>query len=274
MIRRRVVGVGMSSDDATDETGESAEYTKPETAEDLYGMSWEDAERALAEADAVVLPTGSLEQHSIHLPLSVDTLRADHLSAELVERASAHDLRLVRLPALPYGYSEHHMTFPGTVTLAQDTYRDAVIDVGRSMAEHGVDRLVLLNCHGGNREPLAMAVDRLGRDHDLDTHLVHWTEFAREELQEAFGEGWGHAGDHETSVVELFRPDLVQADRKEPQETREFPNTRTYRYFSDVTEQGGLGDPTNSDSEAMAEIVSQTTDRILEQLREDIDNGW
>ncbi|MFB6193571.1 MAG: creatininase family protein, partial [Halobaculum sp.] len=218
-------------------------------------MSWEDAEAALAAADAVVLPTGSTEQHSTHLPLSVDTLRADHLSAALVEAAPDHGLDLVRLPALPYGYSEHHMRFPGTVTLSQDTYRNAVIDVGRSMAEHGVDRLILLNCHGGNREPLAMAVDRLGRDHDLTTHLVHWTDFGREALQEAFGEGWGHAGDHETSVVELFRPDLVHEDRKEPQETRAFPETRTYRYFDDVTEQGGLGDPTNSDPEAMAEIV-------------------
>lgn len=247
---------------------------KPETDEDLYGMSWEDADASLETADAVILPTGSVEQHSIHLPLSVDTLRADHLSAKLVEAAPDHDLSLVRLPTLPFGYSEHHMNFPGTVTLAQDTYRDAVIDIGRSMAAHGVERLVLLNCHGGNREPLAMAVDRLGRDHDLPTHLVHWTDFGREELEAAFGDGWGHAGDHETSVVELFRPDLVHEDRKEPQTTESFPRTGTYRYFDDVTEQGGLGDPTNSDSERMAEIVEQTTDRILSQLRADIDDGW
>lgn len=247
---------------------------KPETDDDLYGMSWEDAEESLAAADAVVLPTGSIEQHSIHLPLSVDTLRADHLSAELVETAPDHDLSLARLPALPFGYSEHHMNFPGTVTLGADTYRDVIVDIGESVAAHGVDRLILLNCHGGNREPLAMAVDRLGRDADLTTHLVHWTDFGREALQAAFGEGWGHAGDHETSVVELFRPDLVHEDRKEPQDTRPFPKTRSYRYFDDVTEQGGLGDPTNSDSEAMAEIVEDTTDRILEQLRADIEDGW
>ncbi len=245
---------------------------KPETDADLYGMSWEDAEESLADADAVVLPTGSLEQHSIHLPLSVDTLRADHLSARLVEAAS--DLSLVRLPTLPFGYSEHHMNFPGTVTLGQDTYRDAVIDIGRSMAVHGVERLILLNCHGGNREPLAMAVDRLGRDHDLTTHLLHWTDFGRDALEDAFGDGWGHAGDHETSVVELFRPELVHDDRKEPQTTRPFPETRSYRYFDDVTEQGGLGDPTNSDSDVMADIVEKTTDRILAQLRDDIDDGW
>ena len=151
---------------------------KPEIGDDLYGMTYEDAGEALPEADAAVLPTGSIEQHSVHLPVSVDTIRADHLSAALVEAAADHDLAFVRLPALPYGYSEHHMNYPGTVTLTQDTYRDAVIEVGESLAEHGVDRLVLLNCHGGNREPLAMAADRLGRDHDVTTHLVHWTAFA------------------------------------------------------------------------------------------------
>jgi creatinine amidohydrolase len=246
---------------------------KPETDDDLYGMTWEDAGEALPGADAAVLPTGSVEQHSTHLPVSVDTVRADHLSAALVEAADDHDLSLVRLPALPYGYSEHHMNFPGTVTLSQDTYRDAVVDVGASLAEHGVDRLVLLNCHGGNREPLALAADRLGRDHGVTTHLVHWTDYAREDLEEAFGEGWGHAGDHETSAVELFRPDLVNEAKKEVQDTAERPQTRSFVYFDELTEQGGLGDPTNADPEAMAEIVADATDDILEQFAEDLANA-
>jgi creatinine amidohydrolase len=247
---------------------------KPETDDDLYGMTWEEAGDAFLTADAAILPTGSVEQHSIHLPVSVDTIRADHLTAELAEAAADHDLRFVRLPALPYGYSEHHMNYPGTVTLSQDTYRDAVIDVGASLADHGVERLLLVNCHGGNTEPLKLAVDRLGRDHDLTTHLIHWTDFAREALEAEFGDDWGHAGDHETSVVEHYRPDLVRDDRKEPQDTVEFPQTRSYRYFDDVTEQGGLGDPTNSDPEVMEEIVADATESILESLREDVEDGW
>lgn len=247
---------------------------RPETDDDLYGMTWEEAGDALLTADAAVLPTGSVEQHAPHLPVSVDSLRADHLSAELVAAAGEADLRFVRLPVFSYGYSEHHMNFPGTVTLSQDTYRDAVVEIGASLAEHGVSRLILLNCHGGNREPLSLAVDRLGRDHDLTTHLVHWTDFARDRLEAAFGDDWGHAGEHETSVVELFRPDLVREGKKRPQETREFPETTTYRYFDDVTEQGGLGDPTASDPELLSEVVAETTREILSKLRADVDDGW
>ena len=245
-----------------------------ETAFDLGGMTWEEAGEAFLSADAVVLPTGSTEQHSRHLPLSVDSLRADHLSAELVEAAERRDLQLYRLPTLPYGYSQHHMRFPGTVTLSPETYREVIVEIGASIADHGVDRLLFLNCHGGNREPLKLAADRLGREYDLEVHFVHWTDFAREKLEEQFGDDWGHAGDHETSVIELFRPDLVREDRTEPQTTREFPETRSYTYFDEVTEEGGLGDPTNADPDAMETIVAETTEEILDAFEADMDAGW
>ena len=246
----------------------------PETDDDLTTMTWEEAGENLEDADAALLPTGSVEQHSVHLPVSVDTLRAEHLTEELVEAAPGHDLRFVRLPTLPYGLSEHHMNFPGTVTLSQETYKRVIVEIGASLAEHGVSRLMIVNTHGGNRQPLSLAADRLGRDHDVTTHFVHWTDFARERLEEAFGEGWGHAGDHETSVIELYRPDLVREEKKEPQTTKEWPQTRSFTYFDDLTEQGGLGDPTNSDPEAMEEIVTEATDEILEKFRADLDAGW
>lgn len=246
----------------------------PETFADLSTFTWEDAETAFESADAVLFPLGSTEQHSIHLPVSVDTLRAEQLSAELIVAADGHDLEFVRLPTLPYGYSEHHMNYPGTITLGQETYRNVLIDVGRSLASHGVDRLVFLNCHGGNREPMKLAADRLGRDCGMAVHPIHWTDFAREYLEDAFGEGWGHAGDHETSAIERYRPDLVVDEKKEPQDTVEWPETAAYTYFDDVTEQGGLGDPTNADPDVLEEIIEQTTDDILAALRSDIEAGW
>jgi creatinine amidohydrolase len=246
----------------------------PETDADLFGMTWEEAEGAIGDADFAVLPTGSVEQHGPHLPVSTDTLRADYLTAELVDAADEFDLDLLRLPTLPYGQSEHHMRFPGTVTLSTETYVDVIREIGESMVEHGADRLLIVNCHGGNREPLSVAADRLGRDTDLTVHFVHWTDFAREDLEEAFGEGWGHAGDHETSFVELYRPDLVRTEKKEPQEAAEMPRTRSYEYFDQVTELGGLGDPTNSDPDALESIVAATTREILGALVEDLDAGW
>lgn len=238
---------------------------------DLGSMTWEDAGEALETADMVVLPTGSIEQHSKHLPVTVDTLRAENLTRELVEAAPERGLSMVRLPTLPYGYSEHHMTYPGTITLGADTYQSVLEEVGASMAEHGVDRLAIVNCHGGNQSPMKLAADRLQRDHGLEVYPIHWTEYGREQLVEEFGEDWGHAGDHETSVTELFHPDLVREDKKEPQTSKADYEIRQYEYFSDITEQGGLGDPTNADPEFMREVVADTTERILDALESDME---
>ena len=246
----------------------------PETPADLAGMTRIDAAAAVETADAALLPLGSTEQHGPHLPVATDTLRAEHLTAELVAAAADHDLEFLRLPTLPYGYSEHHMRFSGTITLAAETYTDVLIEIGASVAEHGCDRLVMLNCHGGNREPMKLAADRLSRDHGLSVHPIHWTDHAGEYLRDAFGEGWGHAGDHETSVVEHYRPDLIDEAERRPQDATGRPETAAYTYFDEVTDAGGLGDPTNADPEQMAEIIEQTTDDILTALRADIDDGW
>jgi hypothetical protein len=49
---------------------------------------------------------------------------------------------------------------------------------------------------------------------------------------------------------------LVREDRKQPQEADPFTETATYRYLGDVTETGGLGDPTANDPATVAEIVT------------------
>lgn len=243
-------------------------------SDSLFDLTWKDAAEALDTADFVVLPTGSIEQHSLHLPVSVDTLRADHLTDELIEAAPSHDLELLKLPTLPFGYSEHHMNYAGTITLSAETYQKVVTEIGASMAEHGAERLLVVNCHGGNIEPIALAADRLERDHDLPVHFVHWTDYARETLTAEFGDwgdDWGHAGPHETSVIELFRPDLVHEDRKEPQVRRANYETKVRRYFDDITQQGGMGEPSDSNAEFMSDVVAATTDRILRELKSDME---
>jgi creatinine amidohydrolase len=237
---------------------------------DLGSMTWEDAEVAVAGADFVVLPTGSVEQHSTHLPVTVDTLRAENLTRVLVEAAPERDLSMIRLPTLPYGYSEHHMRLGGTVTLMADTYQSVLEEIGQAVAEHDAERLMIVNFHGGNREPTKLAADRLQRDHNLPVFPIHWTDFAREQLQERFGENWGHAGDHETSILELFHPDLVKTERKEPQTRIADFEARQYPYFDDITEQGGLGDPTMADPEFIEGVVEETTQCILDALINDI----
>nr|WP_255197723.1 creatininase family protein [Halorarius litoreus] len=237
---------------------------------DLGSMTSEDAAEAYETADFIVLPTGAIEQHSLHLPVSVDTLRAENLTQELAEMAPEFGLSLVRLPTLPYGYSEHHMTREGTITLMPDTYQKVIEEIGASIAEHGAKRLLIVNCHGGNSSSLKLASDRIQRDHGLEVHFVNWTNFARDQLEERFGTNWSHAGEHETSVTELFHPELVRSEKKEKQTRKANYETRQYKWYTDTTEQGGRGDPRQSDPEFMETVVEDTTERILTALNTDI----
>jgi creatinine amidohydrolase len=245
--------------------------TPEPTSHRLDELTWEEAGAAIDDADLVVLPCGSTEQHSLHLPLSVDSLRAHHLTEDLARAAPDHGLSLLVCPTLRYGYSEHHMSFPGTVSIDADTYAGVVVDVGRSLAEHGAERFAILNCHGGNREPHKLALDRLQREHGLEGYYLMWTDFARERLEERWGDEWGHAGEHETAAIEHYRPDLVRSDRKEPQTRRRELQARQYAYFDEITEQGGLGDPTRSDPEFVAGVIEETNADILEALRADME---
>ncbi|WP_332900181.1 MULTISPECIES: creatininase family protein [unclassified Haladaptatus] len=237
---------------------------------DLGSMTWEDAEEAIEDADFLVLPTGAIEQHSIHLPVSVDTLRAENLTRILVETAADRDLSMIRLPTLPFGYSEHHMTRAGTLTLMPDTYQKVIEELGASISQHGAKRLLIVNCHGGNNPPLKLAGDRLQREHDIEVYLVNWTSFARDQLETRFGEDWSHAGEHETSVTELFHPELVRTEKKEKQERKAKFKARQYTWYTDIAVQGGRGDPRNSDAEFMKKVVADTTDRILDALEGDL----
>ncbi|MFC7203081.1 creatininase family protein [Haloferax namakaokahaiae] len=234
-------------------------------------MTWQEAEIAFDEADFVVLPCGATEQHSTHLPTSVDTIRSERLTAELAEAAPDYGLDLLVLPPLPYGYSEHHINYAGTISIGAETYQELIIDVGQSVQQHGADRFLVANFHGGNIEPHKLALDRLQRDHGLDSYYVHWTDFARDQLEDRFGTEWGHAGEYETSVIEHYCPELVHGDRKTPQTMKNRYEVRQYRHFDDLTVEGGLGDPTQSDPSFLSTVIDETTDRILENLRSELE---
>jgi len=78
------------------------------------------------DATVLVLPLGSVEQHGRHMPLGTDTILAHRLALAAAERSAGS---VVVLPPPWYGYSPHHMRFPGTVTLSVATLSALVGDI-------------------------------------------------------------------------------------------------------------------------------------------------
>ncbi len=236
----------------------------------LGEMTWEEAGEAIRESDFIVQPTGSFEQHGPHLPLLTDSIRAEHLSRMAVEEAWKQGLKIYLLPPLYYGISEHHMRFPGTITLSPETYLKVLEDIGGSLARHGARRLVYMNFHGGNLPILQAAAGTIRAKHGLRVYIVHWTTYARKYIEEHLkpSKTWGHACEHETSMIMLFRPELVRMDRIRRPNVKARAKAPTFVYFDEITDTGGLGDPARSSREAAEIIVSKTTEDIVKLFRE------
>src|ERR1700754_4381757 len=97
-------------------------------------LTWPEINEAVAQRKVIVVPVGSTEQHGHHLPLDVDA----RLASSVGELAGlrAPELMLV-MPTVAYGYCNHVMDFPGTITIQPTTFVNMLMDITRSVAYHG-----------------------------------------------------------------------------------------------------------------------------------------
>ncbi len=244
-------------------------------------MRWEElsvptVERLDRDATVLVLPLGSVEQHGRHLPLGTDTILAHALSTAAADRLAG---RVAVLPPPWYGFSAHHMRFPGTVTLRTETMIALVEDAAGSVIQHGFRRLLLLNGHGGNNGVIDVLASRLGHRHYGRARIASLTYFqlARDEiaeLRESRPGGMGHACEFETAMMQHVRPDLVDmpsAETTYPDPGSRYLTTdllggsavRTYHDFGDLSPSGTLGDPSLASPEKGARFFEAVVGALV-----------
>lgn len=241
---------------------------------ELARLTWPEAREALAEARVALLPVGSCEQHGPHLTLDTDAQIAVALARRL-----AGDLGPVAIlcPPLGYGLSEHHMAFPGTLTLRPDTFLGFLTDVVESLAQWGVRRVLVVNGHGGNVDAIRLAARAARRQHGVLVAAVMWAQLAADEIAaRARSARYGHACEIETSVAMALVPDCVRPDRIAaprlvgmPDPLTDPPRARVDRPFSfeEWTEDGALGDPRLASEELGRELVEAAYEKALAFVR-------
>ena len=201
----------------------------------LAGRTWPEA----GDAQLLVVPVGSCEQHGPHLPLDTDL----RIAAELSERLVAARTDAVVAPAITIGASGEHESFPGTLSIGTPALEAVIVELGRSALPPPTSsrprpfRAVLcVNGHGGNIEALERAAALLvaeGRD------VAVW--------HPRVPGGDSHAGRTETSMMLHLDPGVVRVDRLEPGSTarwREIGATVMDAGLAAVSANGILGDPT------------------------------
>jgi creatinine amidohydrolase len=156
----------------------------------------------------ILIPIGATEQHGKHLPLMVDTGWSIAVAEQVARKAG-----LLAAPPLHFGWSPHHLAFPGSITLRPETLTQVIIDVCQSLMTHGFKKFVLVN---GNRvanlAPMEIAANRLRLEHNAFVTIVDVGLIARREIDQICGgaeRAQSHAGDSETSFMLHYYGDLV-----------------------------------------------------------------
>lgn len=240
-------------------------------------LTWPEVETRLREMDVAILPVGSIEQHGPHLPLDTDAFDAEYLALRIAEACS--DPKPLVLPLIPYGVSYEHSEFKGTICIDNDTLAALVYEIGMNCARNGVNKLVIINGHGGNIPALNFAAQMITRDTKIfvcvDTGETSDVDIYRiAETQNDI-----HAGEIETSTSLAVRPHLVKMEKAAKCLPRfssrylDFTSKRKvswYVHTKKISQSGVIGDPTKASAkkgERMWQIMIAHLVALVEDLK-------
>jgi len=238
-------------------------------------LTWPEMNKAIGEQPVVLLPTGSTEQHAPHLPLDTDAFLAEAVCLEAGRRASD---RILVLPPVSYGLNLHHIDFPGTIHIEPEVFIAFCLNITKSLAYHGFQKMLLVNGHGSNG-PL---VDLVARKTVLQTHslcaAVNYLSLgldAFSEVQES--DVVAHADEIETSLYLHLAPERVKMDRARAgsdvvgrymSSDSTSPHVRLNDYWGRWTEIGVHGDPTVASAAKGERVFESVVTRLIEVVDE------
>jgi creatinine amidohydrolase len=252
----------------------------------LAEMTWiEFDNRVRTENPVVFIPTGAIEQHGPHLPLSTDVIIPQAVAEQVAQRIGG-----IVAPPITYGYKSQPKSgggnhFPGTLSLDAATLIAIARDLINELARHGVRRVVLFDGHMENQWFLTEAADLALRDqrregvNDLRIVKLGYWEFINAETESIlFPDGitsWPleHAAIMETSVMLHLRPDLVRTSLIPDHAAAQFPLYDTYPFDRrPIPSDGVLSSAASASAEKGEHVIRQIVPDLANAIRKAFDD--
>jgi len=235
---------------------------------------------ALDKSIPVILPIGAIEQHGPHLNVETDTLISEFFCEQL-HKELPNDVLI--LPSIAICCSEHHMDFPGTLTVSHETLIAYLKDVLTSISANGFKNIIIFNGHGGNQALGSVVIESFGvKNPDCNLSIMTWWKIASKELfniTETGPFGVGHACEFETSLLQYIKGDNVREE-----EIVNGPVTKTFdwagadllrgsrallhRSMKEHTSNGVYGDPRAASYEKGEKIVNAVMNSFVPMIQD------
>jgi creatinine amidohydrolase len=194
----------------------STAAAQPPAAQGRLSVHWEeltaaDFRDAITRAQGTcLLPFGIMEKHGPHLPLGNDLLNVRYAALHGAEQEYA-----VVFPEYYFGQIFEAKHEPGTVAYSRGLQLQLLQETTDEMARNGCKKIVIVNGHGGNNSLLPyFAQTQLEAPHDYVVYVQGLARSGPGEPKHRSNPATDmHAGESETSMSMVARPDLVHLDR-------------------------------------------------------------
>lgn len=182
----------------------------------LQLSTWPEIEAYLGRSTGIILPIGSTEQHGPNGLIGTDAICPEHVANGVGER-----IDVLVAPTQAIGMAQHHLAFPGSLTLRPSTLIAVLRDTIASLARHGFSHIYVFNGHGGNVATVQAAFAEVwaetslsgGPASPLRLKLANWYLGRRVQAlsRELFGDREGsHATPSEISLTWHAHPDRAK----------------------------------------------------------------
>jgi creatinine amidohydrolase len=178
----------------------------------------------------------------------------------------------VILPTVPFGVNTGQLDLKFAINMNPSTQFAVLRDVATALAAQGIKKLVILNSHGGN--DFRQMIRELQPTIPIFICTVNWWTILK--ATEFFDEPGDHAGEMETSMLMVIKPDaLLPLPEAGDGAARKFRIKALRegwawapRKWSSVTKDTGTGNPRAATREKGERFMDAVTKKIADFLTE------